>query len=184
MRVLVVGDVMLDIYRIATATRISPEAPVPILLNPRTEYRLGGAGAVAAMCRALGADVTLIGVIGCDRNGETVRELVDSLGITCKLSNSPAPRPTTAKERICAVASGQHRQQLGRLDTEQTSAISPGEAAAMAGLIIAEAADVVILVDRLDRVADAVSIARRARGVRVASRCRASSRAWRCPVSR
>ena len=147
LRVLVVGDVMLDIYRIATATRISPEAPVPILLNPRTEYRLGGAGAVAAMCRALGGEVTLIGVIGCDRHGEIVRELVESLGITCRLSNSPAPRPTTAKERICAVASGQHRQQLGRLDTEQTSAISPGEAAAMAGLISNETADVIILAD-------------------------------------
>lgn len=147
LRILVCGDVMLDVYRIGMASRISPEAPVPILLNPVTEYRLGGAGAVAAMCRALGADVILIGVIGCDRNGEIVRELAESLGIACKLSNSPFPRPTTAKERICAVASGRHRQQLGRIDTEYTVPIGTGEAVALSDMISGEAVDLIILAD-------------------------------------
>ena len=145
--IVVVGDVMLDVYRVGSAVRISPEAPVPVLLNPTVEYRLGGAGAVAAMCKALGADVTLIGVIGCDRNGEIVRELVEALGIVCKLSMSPAPRPTTTKERICGVASGRHRQQLARVDTESTQPISRAEAAGLAGLIQSAVPDVVILSD-------------------------------------
>lgn len=146
--VVIVGDVMLDVYRVGSAVRISPEAPVPVLLNPTVEYRLGGAGAVAAMCKAMGADVTLIGVIGCDRNGEIVRELLMSQWIRCQLSMSPAPRPTTTKERICGVASGRHRQQLARVDTESTKPISPAEANALAGLLLpSPTLDAVILSD-------------------------------------
>lgn len=146
-RILVVGDVMLDIYRIAAATRVSPEAPVPVLLNSRSEYRLGGAGATAAMCRALGAQVDLTGVIGFDRSGERLREIVETAGIGCKLFNAPAPRPTTTKERICAVASGRHRQQLARIDTECTDAIAGGLASAMATMIGESEPDAVIIAD-------------------------------------
>jgi len=140
-RILIVGDVMLDVYRIASATRISPEAPVPVLLNPTVEYRLGGAGAVAAMCRALGAQVDLMGCVGFDLAGEHVRGLVGMLGIGDKILSTPAPRPTTSKERICGVASGRHRQQLGRIDTECTDPISSGTSMAMAELIRRKAAE-------------------------------------------
>lgn len=118
-RVLVIGDVMLDIYRVGNATRISPEAPVPVLLNPSTEYRLGGAASVAAMCAALGADVSLVGVVGNDPNGERLVSMLVAAGITWR-GITDRTRCSTTKERICAIASGRHRQQLGRLDTEDT----------------------------------------------------------------
>lgn len=147
-RILIVGDVMLDVYRIATATRISPEAPVPVLLNPRAEYRLGGAGAVAAMCKDLGAVVDLVGVVGFDGPGEVIRNRLMALGIGDKLFSMPAPRPTTVKERICAVASGRHRQQLGRIDTECTEPIGRQTACAIANLIPKlEKYDAIIIAD-------------------------------------
>lgn len=122
-RILVIGDIMLDVDRVGEATRISPEAPVPVLLNPRTEYRLGGAGAVAAMCAALGARVILIGVLGQDSSGIAVRTIVGSASVHLQAAIDPF-RPTTTKERICGVSGGRHRQQLGRLDAECTDCIS------------------------------------------------------------
>lgn len=116
-KVLVVGDVMLDHYRIAEATRISPEAPVPVLLNPREEFRLGGAGAVATMCAALGAEVALIGIVGNDSNGRRIISLLNDAGVSFA-GMVVSDRITTTKERICGVASGRHRQQLARLDCE------------------------------------------------------------------
>lgn len=116
-RVLVVGDVMLDHYRVGQATRISPEAPVPVLLNPCDEFRLGGAGAVAAMCAALRADVRLAGIIGEDSGGRQVSRLLDEAGVRF-LGEQSAQRVTTTKERICGVSGGRHRQQLGRIDCE------------------------------------------------------------------
>lgn len=116
-KVLVVGDIILDHYRIAEASRISPEAPVPVLLNPRAEFRLGGAAAVAAMCAALGAEVVLIGTIGNDPSGQQVKELLIESGIIFAGVVTPG-RVTTTKERICGVASGRHRQQLVRVDCE------------------------------------------------------------------
>jgi len=121
--ILVIGDIMLDVDRVGDVTRISPEAPVPILLNPVTQHRLGGAGAVAAMCAALGAKVTLIGVIGEDRHGLIVRTLVGPAGVSLMAIIDPS-RPTTTKERICGIASGRHRQQLSRLDHESTEPLS------------------------------------------------------------
>lgn len=147
-RIMVVGDVMLDYYRIAQATRISPEAPVPVLLNSRDEYRLGGAAAVAGMCAALGAETWLIGVVGMDRSGEIVRELLEQSGVKSLLFSAPYPRPTTLKERICGVASGRHRQQLARLDTEWTTAISDGlENAVVHHLRNMEPPDAILIAD-------------------------------------
>src|SRR5205085_12296373 len=68
-RVLVVGDVMLDRYLYGDATRISPEAPVPVLLFREEEFRLGGAANVAANCAALGAKTRLLAVVGRDSAG-------------------------------------------------------------------------------------------------------------------
>lgn len=147
-KVLVVGDVMLDHYRIADATRISPEAPVPVLLGAREEYRLGGAAAVAAMCVALGAETRLLGVVGLDRGGEIVRELVELAGVRSLLVAAPYPRPTTVKERICGVASGRHRQQLARIDTECTSPIPPSLEGAIVELVRGMAPpDVILMAD-------------------------------------
>lgn len=132
--ILVIGDVMLDHYRIGDATRISPEAPIPVLVNARDEYRLGGAAAVAAMCAALGADTGLIGVTGNDEAGRLLHSLLLTSGVSPLLVVDP-DRPTTRKERICAVASGKHRQQLARIDTESTRPIPPDMANSLASLI-------------------------------------------------
>jgi rfaE bifunctional protein kinase chain/domain len=133
-RVLVVGDIMLDHYRIGDATRISPEAPVPVLLNPRNEYRPGGAAAVAAMCAALGAETVLLGTVGADRNGERLYEMLTQNGVCCLTIVDPN-RVTTTKERICGVASGRHRQQLGRVDSETTTPVSEDLAHQIANII-------------------------------------------------
>ncbi len=122
-KVLVVGDVMLDVYRIGLATRISPEAPVPVLLNPTTEYRLGGAAAVAAMCAALGAEVCLVGVVGADASGREVLKQLDEAGVQF-IGEACSMRVTTTKERICGVSGGRHRQQLGRIDCEDDGPLS------------------------------------------------------------
>src|SRR6266581_8823952 len=80
-RVLVVGDLMLDRYIWGDAARISQEAPVLLLQADRREERLGGASSVATMLRALGARVSLAGVVGPDRDGQHIRQLMTDLGI-------------------------------------------------------------------------------------------------------
>src|SRR6059058_6191365 len=80
-RVLVVGDAMLDRYVWGDAERISQEAPVVLLHADRREERLGGASSVATMLRALGAKVSLVGVIGADHDGGRIRQMLTDLGI-------------------------------------------------------------------------------------------------------
>jgi len=80
-RVLVVGDVMLDRYWFGDAARISPEAPVPVLLVEREEERPGGAANVARNCAALGARTQLLSVIGRDGPGTRLRGRRDSLAV-------------------------------------------------------------------------------------------------------
>src|SRR3954468_23097057 len=80
-RVLVVGDVMLDRYVWGDAERISQEAPVILLRADRREERLGGASSVATMLRALGAKVSLAGIVGADADGSRIRQVLTDLGI-------------------------------------------------------------------------------------------------------
>jgi len=111
-RVLVVGDVMLDRYWFGDASRISPEAPVPVVLIGREEVRLGGAANVAHNCSALGARTQLLSVIGRDDNGKLLAELVSEKGIRASFQQDPKIR-TTVKLRVIA-----RQQQLLRLDFE------------------------------------------------------------------
>jgi rfaE bifunctional protein kinase chain/domain len=111
-RVLVVGDVMLDRYWYGDASRISPEAPVPVLLWQREEERLGGAANVARNCAALGAPTRLLSVTGRDDAGERVAALLRAEGVRASLRRDPSIR-TTQKLRMV------HRQQqLLRVDME------------------------------------------------------------------
>src|SRR2546430_13236775 len=80
-RVLVIGDVMLDRYVWGDAARISQEAPVILLHADKREERLGCASSVATMLRALGAKVSLVGVVGADFDGARIRQLLNDLGI-------------------------------------------------------------------------------------------------------
>ncbi|MCB1671430.1 MAG: bifunctional D-glycero-beta-D-manno-heptose-7-phosphate kinase/D-glycero-beta-D-manno-heptose 1-phosphate adenylyltransferase HldE [Gammaproteobacteria bacterium] len=122
-RILVVGDVMLDRYWHGRATRVSPEAPVPVVQVGSEEGRPGGAGNVALNLAALGSAASLIGVIGADPNGEDLRSRLSAAGVYCDFLVSPS-KPTITKLRIIS----QH-QQLIRLDFEE-----PHDAADLNGL--------------------------------------------------
>ncbi|MGB7541461.1 MAG: D-glycero-beta-D-manno-heptose-7-phosphate kinase [Burkholderiales bacterium] len=111
-RVLVVGDVMLDRYWFGEVSRISPEAPVPIVKVERTEERPGGAANVARNAAALGADVALLSVVGEDEAGGTLRQLVEEAGISANLHRDGSIA-TTVKLRVIG-----RQQQLLRIDFE------------------------------------------------------------------
>lgn len=114
-RILVIGDVMLDRYWSGTAARISPEAPVPVVRVKNTEERVGGAGNVALNIAKLGGHVTLLGVVGADAEGETLKQILQAQGVACDFVVEDAIR-TICKLRIMA----QH-QQLIRVDFEETT---------------------------------------------------------------
>jgi D-beta-D-heptose 7-phosphate kinase/D-beta-D-heptose 1-phosphate adenosyltransferase len=148
-RVLVVGDVMLDRYVWGDAARISQEAPVILLRADRREERLGGAGSVAAMLRALGARVAVAGVVGHDADGGRVRRLLLDRGIDDEAVLTDDDRPSTVKERYIGRAQHLHPQQMIRVDYE---AQTPLAAAVEGGLIHAigrrlRQADVVLISD-------------------------------------
>ena len=111
-RVLVVGDVMLDRYWFSSVERISPEAPVPVALVQREQDRLGGAANVALNAATLGAQTTLLSVVGDDDAGRRLRQLVAGSPIRGLLREVPGLR-TTLKLRVVS-----RQQQLIRMDFE------------------------------------------------------------------
>jgi D-beta-D-heptose 7-phosphate kinase/D-beta-D-heptose 1-phosphate adenosyltransferase len=117
-RVLVVGDLMLDRYVWGDAERISQEAPVVLLHADKREERLGGASSVATLLRALGARVTLTGVVGEDRDAGQIRAILNDLGIDHEGVVSDDSRPSTVKERYIGRAQHRHPQQMIRVDYE------------------------------------------------------------------
>ncbi len=117
-RILVVGDVLLDIYIRGEVERISPEAPVPVVLEKERIYALGGAGNVAANAAALGGKVTLVAICGNDPEGKIVRRLCAARKISGKFVSEHG-RPTSLKTRPIA-----RRHQLLRIDREISSDIS------------------------------------------------------------
>jgi len=121
-RVLVLGDVMLDRYVTGNATRLSPEAPIPVLRPRSRRATLGGAGNVALNVATLGGHAALVGVVGDDAEGAEVRRLLVSSGVAPRLVVA-AGRPTTAKTRFMV---GHH--QLLRLDEETTAPIDEATA--------------------------------------------------------
>src|SRR3712207_3750397 len=102
---------MLDRYVWGDADRISQEAPVILLRADRREERLGGASSVATMLGALGARVTLAGVIGNDHDGGRLRQMLTDLGIDHEAVITDPDRPTTVKERYMGRAQHRHLQQ-------------------------------------------------------------------------
>jgi D-beta-D-heptose 7-phosphate kinase/D-beta-D-heptose 1-phosphate adenosyltransferase len=112
-RVLVVGDLMLDQFVFGRVERISPEAPVPVVHVGREELRPGGAGNVVSNVRALGGRAAICGLVGRDAAGERLRQALAATGAaTAGILASPGRR-TTQKTRIIA-----HQQQVVRLDHE------------------------------------------------------------------
>jgi rfaE bifunctional protein kinase chain/domain len=113
-RILVVGDVMLDRYWFGEVSRISPEAPVPVVKVERSEERPGGAANVARNCAALGARVALLSVVGADEAGQSLARLMADSGIECSL-HEDAKLSTTVKLRVIG-----RQQQLLRIDFENS----------------------------------------------------------------
>src|SRR6266498_2171073 len=112
----VIGDVMLDTYMWGRVDRISPEAPVPVVSLDEKEYRIGGAGNVALNCHSLGSQVFILSVIGDDKEGLLLEELlVENIIDTSYLIRSSS-RITTNKTRIIS-----RNQQMLRLDSEITT---------------------------------------------------------------
>jgi len=140
-KVLVVGDVMLDRYWFGDVSRISPEAPVPVVKVGRTEERLGGAANVARNVAAVGARAALLSVVGEDEAADCVQRLLEAEGIAAQLHRDPG-LATTIKLRVIG-----RQQQLLRIDFET----EPGHEVLMSKLADFEArlpeADLVILSD-------------------------------------
>jgi len=111
-RVLVVGDVMLDRYWFGEVSRISPEAPVPVVRVEKREERLGGAANVARNAAALGVSVGLLGVVGQDEAGNAVESMLTEMRIVSHLTRDPAIS-TIIKLRVIG-----RQQQLLRIDFE------------------------------------------------------------------
>ena len=111
-RVLVVGDAMLDRYWFGAVDRISPEAPVPVVRVTREEERLGGAANVALNVKTLGAQSTLLTVVGVDEPAKKLQGLLEQLGVTALLGSDPKLY-TIVKLRVIGRA-----QQLIRIDFE------------------------------------------------------------------
>ncbi|HET6763166.1 MAG TPA: PfkB family carbohydrate kinase [Longimicrobiaceae bacterium] len=111
-RVAVVGDLMLDVYLVGAVSRISPEAPVPVVHVAEERYALGGAANVAANVVTLGAACDLIGCVGVDAAGRQIRHELDALGVRA-CGSERADRPTTTKTRVVA-----RHQQVVRFDRE------------------------------------------------------------------
>jgi D-beta-D-heptose 7-phosphate kinase/D-beta-D-heptose 1-phosphate adenosyltransferase len=113
-RLLVVGDVMLDRFVIGDVARISPEAPVPVVVHERDECRLGGAANAAHNARTLGASVALVGVIGDDDEAARLTRELASRQLSASALVTVPGRRTTAKVRVVT----KRHQQVARIDYE------------------------------------------------------------------
>jgi D-beta-D-heptose 7-phosphate kinase/D-beta-D-heptose 1-phosphate adenosyltransferase len=118
-KVLCIGDVMLDRFVYGVVERVSPEAPIPVLLVRETREMLGGARNVVRNLAALGVPTTLVGTVGDDDAGRTVRRLIGNERIIANALADDRARPTTVKTRF--VSGG---QQLLRLDEESAEALA------------------------------------------------------------
>lgn len=120
-KVMVVGDLILDEFIWGKVTRISPEAPVPVVWVDRENFMPGGASNVANNIRSLGGEVHLSGVVGADDRGEVLRSLLKQKGVICDGIFVDRQRPTTQKTRVIA-----HHQQVVRIDRERLEPIPDG----------------------------------------------------------
>jgi D-beta-D-heptose 7-phosphate kinase/D-beta-D-heptose 1-phosphate adenosyltransferase len=168
-RVAIIGDLILDRYVTGEVTRISPEAPIPVLTAKSVELRLGGAGNVAANLRAMDAEVDVLGAVGDDGHGRAMREMLSAAGIGARDVVVDPTRPTIEKTRMMSGV-----QQMLRVDHEDARPMD-GVAlervlAALPGVVAR--ADAVVLSDYgkgflTDRVLRVAIDAARAKGIPV-----------------
>ena len=143
-RVLVVGDVMLDEWVWGSVSRISPEAPVPVVAVDDHSFTLGGAGNVANNLRAIGARVSFAGTVGDDAEGGRVLGLFDEIEVDRSAVIALSDRPTTRKTRIVA-----HNQQVVRADWESSAPLAASDRKRLGALVagLASQHDAVVLSD-------------------------------------
>jgi len=118
LKVLIVGDVMIDKYIFGRVNRMSPEAPVPVVDADKFDARLGGAGNVALNVYAMGGIPILCSVIGTDAEADDLRELIKKSGLTDRAIVYSQKRKTTTKTRIIG-----NNKQIARIDHEITSGL-------------------------------------------------------------
>ena len=133
--VVVVGDVMLDEYVRGDASRISPEAPVPVVDLTERQLMPGGAANAAANIVSLGAKATIVGIVGADAPAEQLREAMKARGIGSEGLVTTRERPTTHKLRIVA-----RTQQIVRVDVESREKLAPESEAKLIAQIHTSAA--------------------------------------------
>ena len=147
-RVCVIGDVMVDAYMWGRVTRVSPEAPVPVVEVDRREQRVGGAGNVVKNLAALGAEVDVISVVGEDAAGVELTRLLATLG-TPHLLVDPS-RPTTVKTRV--ISGGHH---VVRVDEESTAPLSADMTedalTRLKGLLLGDTPPDVVIIEDYDK---------------------------------
>ncbi len=144
-RVLVIGDVMTDAYIKGQVTRMSPEAPVPVVDLQEQEQRIGGAGNVALNLIALGAKAILASVIGQDNAGKELEQMLQNAGIQTTALVVSSQRKTTIKTRVLS-----NGKQMLRIDSEDQHDLKPNEEAllkANISALLAEGIDGVLLED-------------------------------------
>lgn len=118
-RLLVVGDLLLDQFIWGEVSRISPEAPVPVVWVRKEEFMPGGSCNVASNLSKFGAEVSITGVVGSDRKGEDLKNLMADRNVSTEGVITDVERPTIIKTRVIA-----HHQQVVRIDREDTREIS------------------------------------------------------------
>lgn len=129
-RTLVVGDLMLDVYLRGTATRISPEAPVPVVRVTEEWHALGGAANVACNVVALGGACEVVGHVGTDRAGNDLLYELERAGVSTRGVRQLCGRPTTVKTRVMA-----RHQQVARYDREVDDEVNEDIAASLITMI-------------------------------------------------
>lgn len=142
-RVAVIGDAMLDVYLRGEVSRISPEAPVPVVRVTERKLALGGAANVAQNVLAIGAECELVCAVGSDREGEQLKKMLKELSGETRAFVS-VERPTTTKTRVLARA-----QQVVRFDEEEDSDMTGADIASLTKRALAaiEDANAVVLQD-------------------------------------
>jgi rfaE bifunctional protein kinase chain/domain len=145
-KVLVIGDVMIDSYLIGKVDRISPEAPVPVVALKQRDNMLGGAANVALNIRSLGAEAILCSVIGNDKQGDILLDLMKKEGLKTDGINRSSDRITTTKFRIIG-----NRMQMLRVDEEIDTDLNKEDSSdlinCISTLIAEQKPDVIILQD-------------------------------------
>ena len=129
-RVLVIGDIILDEYIWGDVSRISPEAPVPVVEIKQETKRLGGAANVINNINSLGGQTSLCGVLGDDPTGKEIIEIIKGLGLNSDGINIDSSRCTSIKTRVVA-----HNQQVVRFDRETRAEITPKTIEKLLGFI-------------------------------------------------